>query len=75
MNERKRERNRSLVNEGEQKSREENCGGAYQRPSLPGIGAALNSPWAIGAAVVGVGAIACLGLCHDDDPVSPSKPN
>lgn len=75
MNERERERNRSLVHEGEQKSREENCGGGYQRPSVPGLGAALNSPWAIGAAAVGIGAFACLGLCHDDDPVSPSKPN
>ena len=75
MNERERERNRGLVHEGEQRSREENCGGGNQRPTAPGIGAALNSPWAIGAATVGVGAMFCLGLfCHDDDPVSPAKP-
>ena len=75
MNERERERNRSLVHEGEQKSREENCGGAYQTPSAPGIGAVLNSPYAIGAGAVGIGAMTCLGLfCHDDDPVSPAKP-
>jgi hypothetical protein len=74
INERERERNRSLVHEGEQKSREEKCGGVDLK-TPPGLGAALNSPWAIGAAAVGIGAIACLGLCHDDDPVSPSKPN
>lgn len=75
MNERERDRNSSLVHEGEQRSREENCGAANQRPTAPGIGAALNSPYAIGAAAVGIGVMTCLGLfCHDDDPVSPAKP-
>jgi len=73
MNERDRERNRSLVREAEQKSRDEKCGGGYSK-STPGLGATMNSPYAIGAAAVGIGAIACLGLCHDDDPLSPAKP-
>lgn len=74
MNEREQERDRSLVHEGEQKSREEKCGGAYQKPNAAALGSALDSPYAIGAAAVGIGAIACLGLCHSDDPVSPAKP-
>lgn len=75
MNEREREQNRSLVREGEQRSRGENCGGALQSPSAAGLGGVLNSPYAIGADALGIGAIACLGLCHDDDPVSPAKPS
>jgi hypothetical protein len=69
--------NRDLVRQGEQKSRDEKCGGAYLNgpTAMPGIGAALNSPWAIGAGMVAVGTIACLGLlCHGDDPISPAYP-
>ena len=68
---------RTIVHEGEQKSREERCAGApIQSPSQapPGVGAILNSPYVIGAGAVAAGAIACLGLCHDDDPLSPHKP-
>ena len=69
--------NRDIVREGERKSRDEKCGGAYMPASAapPGVGAILSSPWAIGAAVGGVGVIVCLGLlCRNDDPVSPTKP-
>ena len=69
--------NRDLVRQSEQKSRDEKCGGSYLNtsPAMPGIGAALNSPWAVGAGIVDIGAIACLGLlCHNDDPVSPALP-
>lgn len=68
--------NRDLVQQGEQKSREEKCGGDYLKAPTPtGIGAALNSPWALGAGGVAIGTIACLGLlCHGDDPVSPAWP-
>jgi len=68
---------RTIVHEGEQKSREERCAGAYiQSPyqAPPGVGAIMNSPYMIGAGTVAAGAIACLGLCHDDDPLSPHKP-
>jgi len=67
---------RVLVREGEQKSREEKCGAPAIKESdqLAGKGAIMNSPWVIGAGVVIVSVIACFGLCHDDDPISPSKP-
>lgn len=67
---------RDLVREGEQKSRDEKCGGAYINPAeaRSGIGAIMNSMTAklIGAGIVAT--VACLGLCHDDDPISPAKP-
>lgn len=68
---------RDLVRQGEQKSREEKCAGAYLNTprAMPGLGAALNSPYALGAGVAGIGVALCLGLiCHDDDPISPAKP-
>jgi len=66
---------RDLVREGEQKSREEKCGGAYLRgDSTPALGALMNSTWAKILAGGVAGTIACLGLCRDDDPASPSKP-
>lgn len=74
INERDRERYRSLVREGEQKSREEKCGGNELKSGVAAIGPILNSPYAIGAAAIDVGVIASLGLFHDDDPLSPAKP-
>ena len=66
---------RDLVREGEQKSREEKCGAAYLKAETrPGIDALLNSTWAKMVAASAVGVVVCLGLCHDDDPVSPAKP-
>jgi hypothetical protein len=64
-----------IVRESEQKSREEKCGAAYmKREDLPGLGALMNSMWAKIVAGGVAGSIACLGLCHGDDPASPSKP-
>jgi hypothetical protein len=66
---------RDVVREGEQKSREEKCGGAYLRgDSRPALGPWMNSMWAKILAGGVAGTIGCLGLCHDDDPASPSKP-
>ena len=66
---------RDIVRQGEQKSREEKCaGGATLAQQTAGLGAALNSPWAV---MIGGGAAAvltCWSLCRDDDPISPSKP-
>jgi len=74
-NARERERNRSLVRQGEQSSREEQCGAVDSKSGVAARGPLLNSPYAIGTAAVGVGVLACLGLlCHNDDPVSPAKP-
>ncbi len=67
---------RDIVREGEQKSREEKCAGAGPQPDhLSAYGAIMNSPWAWGTGIVAAGVIACLGLCHSDDPISPSKPS
>ena len=63
---------RSIVREGEQKSREESCGGAKKFPASSG--GFLNSPYTVGTAtgvIVGVG---CWALCRGDNPVSPDRP-
>jgi len=69
---------RVIVREGEQKSRDEKCGAADIKQSaahISGVGAIMNSPWAIRAGAAGVGAALCLGFfCRDDDPISPAKP-
>jgi len=66
---------RDIVRESEQRSREEKCGAVYMRgDNVAGLGAVMNSMWAKIVAGGAVGAVVCLGLCHDDDPASPSKP-
>jgi hypothetical protein len=68
---------RVTVREGEQKSREERCGAAdIKSPhAVAGVGAIMNSPWAIGAGVGGIVLLSCLGFfCRNDDPISPTKP-
>jgi len=68
-------KSREIVRESEQKSREEKCGGAAPQPDhLAAYGAIMNSPYVKWPTVAAIGVIACLGLCHGDDPVSPSKP-
>jgi hypothetical protein len=68
---------RETVREGEQKSRDEKCGAAdIKTPGggLSGVGAIMNSPWAIGAGLAGIAGL-CLGVfCRGDDPMSPAKP-
>jgi hypothetical protein len=67
---------RSIVKESEQKSREEKCGAPAIKESsrYAARGAFMNSPWAIGGATIGVGALTCWALCRGDDPISPSSP-
>jgi len=68
---------RIIVRESEQKSRDEKCGGAAipgSSGSVPGVGAILNSPWAKLAGIAAIGGLACWGLCHGDDAISPSRP-
>jgi len=69
---------RVTVREGEQKSRDEKCGAADTKTpggGLSGVGAVMNSPWAIGAGITGIAVLTCFGrLCRDDDPISPTKP-
>jgi hypothetical protein len=67
---------RTLVKEGERKSREEKCGAAPIKWSevYAGRGAILNSPWAIGGGTAVIISITCYALCQSSNPVSPSKP-
>jgi hypothetical protein len=66
---------RTIVREGEQKTRDEKCEAAILNESGPaGTGALMSSPYLKWTAIGVIGLVACLGLCHDDDPVSPSKP-
>jgi hypothetical protein len=70
------ESSRVSVREGEQKSREEKCAAAAMKDQgyAAAAGALMNSPWAIGSAVAVVVALTCIGLCHNDDPISPARP-
>jgi hypothetical protein len=65
-----------IVHEGEHKSREEKCGaGILQRAATPPfIGPWMDSPWAIGAGIAGIGALTCFALCRSSNPISPSTP-
>jgi hypothetical protein len=67
---------RVTVREGEQKSREEKCGAAdIKLPTrIPGIGAVMNSPYAIGGGIVGIGVLTCWALCRSGNPISPTGP-
>ena len=70
------ENQQMTIREGEQKTLEEGCGAKQRTPPdhLAGIGALLNSPWAIGIGAGGIVLGTCLEWCHSDDPVSPSMP-
>lgn len=64
-----------IVREGEQATRGEHCGAPVQpTQGVDGDGPALDSRLAWRLGLVAAGVIACFGLCHGDDPVSPSKP-
>jgi hypothetical protein len=67
---------RTIVREGEQKSRAEKCGAAVPQSSgtVPQLGAILNSPWAKLGGIIAVGVGVCFGICHGDDPISPYRP-
>lgn len=68
-------KSREIVHQGEQKSREEKCAGAAPQPDhLSAYGAIMNSPYVKWPTLGAIGVIACLGLCHHDDALSPSKP-
>jgi len=69
-----RERNRSIVRETEQKTREEKCAGAYNEDKKPYTYPLLNSPVAVGIGAGIVIGITCYALCRGDEPISPSHP-
>ena len=64
------------VLEGEQRDREDKCAAAaIEHPAVAGIkGPILNSAWAKGTGLAGIGVVACWVLCRGDDPLSPHKP-
>lgn len=69
-------RERSIVHQGEQKSRDERCAGGYDMAQpRQGAGGIMNSLPARILGFAGAAAIACWGFCHDDDPISPAKPD
>jgi hypothetical protein len=64
-----------IVREAEHASRNEHCGGiATPADAAPATGPILDSLWAEGVGIAAVGAILCFGLCHEDDALSPDKP-
>jgi hypothetical protein len=64
-----------VVHQGEQKSRDEHCGGGgvYSTP-VGATGGILNSPYALGAGAAAVIGLTCWALCRSDNPASPSIP-
>jgi hypothetical protein len=65
---------RIIVKEGEQKTREEKCGGPILNKSpVAGKAGVMNSPYAIWSAT-GVIVGACWALCRGDNPTSPDSP-
>jgi hypothetical protein len=72
----KREGERSdrvSVREGQQTTREEKCGAAIRPPDYVAGKDGLFDTWqARATGLILVGAITCFGICHGDDPVSPS---
>lgn len=65
---------RAIVREGEQKSRDDKCGGGYLSQPVAARGPILSSPWAKLAGASGIGVLTCFALCKGDDPISPHKP-
>lgn len=67
---------RTVVHEGEQKSREEKCEGPPVKESsrLAGRGAIMNSPYVKWPSIVVIGGLTCWALCKSDDPISPAVP-
>jgi hypothetical protein len=67
---------RTIVRQGEETSRDEKCGGAYLNTpnAMPGLGAALNSPWAVATGVTVIGVLTCWALCRSGNPASPARP-
>jgi len=67
---------RTVVREGEQKSREEKCGGAT--PHGSGVAAAngpiMSSPYVMWPAAGVIIGVTCWALCRGDDPISPAHP-
>jgi hypothetical protein len=68
----------TTVKEGQQISREDaaNCGLMAKERGAPAAatGPLVTADRVMWGATAAGGALACVGICHDDDPVSPHKP-
>lgn len=67
---------RTIVREGEQKTREEKCGGSTPEQSTPiaAKGAILNSPYVQGAGAGVIVGVACWLFCFPPESISPDHP-
>jgi hypothetical protein len=64
-----------IVREGEKSTRSEHCGAiAKPEEGVSAKGGFLNSTWAKYGGIAAVGLVACLGLCPNEDPISPWMP-
>jgi hypothetical protein len=63
-----------IVHRGEHVVRDGRCQAGSQPAPLDAKGALLNSPWAIGAGIVAIGALTCFAFCREPEPVSPDTP-
>jgi len=67
---------RVIVREGEQKSREEKCGGTVLRETpVAGRGALMNSPYVQGAGLGVIVGVACWVFCFPPPSISPDSPD
>jgi hypothetical protein len=66
----------ATLHEGEKRTFNEKCGvkPPKEGATLPGIGAVMDSPWAIGAGAVAIGVLTCWALCRSGAPLSPKDP-
>jgi hypothetical protein len=63
----------AVLHPGEHATRVDHCGSST-RTQAPGVPGLLDSPAAAIAGAGIAGALICLGVCHGDDPVSPTIP-
>lgn len=66
----------SIVHESEHTTRGEHCAGIVRpvQAQAAGVPGWLDSEAAKVTGGIIVGGLACIGLCHGDDPISPSRP-
>lgn len=69
------ESSETIVHQGEQITREEECGAAAKpADTVAAERAIFNTTWAKAAGIVAVGVVTCWALCRGDEPISPDKP-
>lgn len=64
----------AVLHERDQATRDDRCGGPDRPAEAPGAKPILDTRLAEFIGIGVVGTLVCLGLCHEDDPISPDKP-